>query len=157
MQIINKRVATTILQMKLPLFSCSVTMCWYESSTNGDESWKQKFESIFKLYHQKRTQLQWGVEKLLTLGISSEIKQHLSSMPSSPQGSNKKSMKLARKRLQWWSEFKTETPRESMNSTILCTFSSFRSSSIIVYPPRAPLRRLQITVIFLGPLCKKGH
>jgi hypothetical protein len=82
----------------------------------------------------------------------------LSSMARSPHGSNRKSMKLARKRLQWWSEFETETSRESMNCTILCTFSSFRSSSILVlFTLSQSPQRLSITVIFLGPCAKKWH
>jgi phage-related tail protein len=50
-----------ISEMKLPLLSCSVTM-W--SSRNGDESCKEKLESILKRYNENRTKIQWGREEI---------------------------------------------------------------------------------------------
>lgn len=81
--------------------------------------------SSFK-FHFEAWKWKEGME--LTVGIKWESTQHLSLMARSPQGWIMKIMKLARKRLEWWLEF--ETPRDSMNSSILCTFSSFRNSSM---------------------------
>lgn len=87
-----------------------------------------KWSSLKFQFESCKCKSKWNEEAELTVGIKSESTQHLSLMARSPQGWIMKIMKLARKRLEWWLE--VETPRDSMNSSILCTFSSFRNSSM---------------------------